>query len=166
MQARQDAISIHSPLPFENCLSVIREALAESDLEVANELAVHRQVRTKLGLQLRKYTIFTVWDPVQVYQALRSDGVPSIHATFDIVVLELGARSIVVAPTESSLGADAGSTAARFMGHSLWEKAERVLSQVEATRETAENDSGSLHFAHWLRREAQNVLRLVTGGAR
>ncbi len=166
MDARHDATLVHSPLPFEQCASVLREALLQSELEVASELSVHGQIRRKLGLQLRKYTIFTVWDPVQVYQGLRADGAPSIHATFDFAVLELGPGSIVVAPTESSLGADAGTPAARFMGHALWEKTERVLADVEGAPVAAKGDSGSFHLARWLRREAETVVRLVSGGAR
>ena len=74
MQARRDAVSIRSPLPIDNCTSVLREALAQSDLEVASELDVRRQVRRKLGLQLRKYMrcpIFCTTGSATVYITAR-----------------------------------------------------------------------------------------------
>lgn len=166
MQARRDAITIRSPLPFDRCSSVIREALQRSELDLVAETAVHRHLKQKLGLEIPECTVFTVWDPLQVYQALRADGVPGMFATFGIAVLKDGPGSIVVAPTGANLGTDTSSGASYFAGRSLWEKTERVLAYVAAMKLAARNRNHSIHFPGWLRRGAQDLLRLVNGGAR
>ena len=166
MQTPSKIISVSSHLPFDQCVSTLRESIIRSGLEIVVELAVHREVKRKLGLGLPKYTIFTVWEPVIAYQALTAEPEVPYFALFNITVAEDGPHSVVMAPRTSLLASDSDSIGTKLINCTVGDKTVKALARVAATRLPARNHRDSLHPLSWLRRSVQYALRIVAGGTR
>jgi uncharacterized protein (DUF302 family) len=166
MQTQSKVISIRSQVPFERCVSLLRESIMESGLEIINELAVHREVRRKLGLSLSRYTIFTAWEPLIAYQALTAEPEVSYFIPFNITVAEDGPYSVVMAPRTSLLASGSDSIGPKLMACTVENKAEQVLARVAEARLPRRNRREDTHVPSWLRRSVRHAWRVVAGGAR
>lgn len=166
METQNRVISERSQLPFDRCVSVLRESIKHSGLEIVTELAVHREIRSKLGLRLPRYTILTVWDPVIAYQALTAETEPLYFAIFNITVAEDGPCSIVMAPRTSLLSCDSDSIGTKLMAHTVGNKTEEVLARVAERRLPARSQRDSHHAPSWMRRCVRFALRIVNGGTK
>ncbi len=166
MQTRSKIISVNSQLPFDRCVSVLRESIKRSGLEIVAELAVHRQLKRELGLGLPRCTIFTVWDPVIAYQALSAAAEAPCFMLFNVTVSEHGSQSVVCVPGTSLLCSCSDSVGTRLMARTVGEKTMKVLARMSDAKLPAPVRKDGNHTASWLRRGVQHAWRVVVGGTR
>lgn len=166
IQARHNAMLLTTSLEFEECARILRAALKRSKLEVITERALDREVRRKVGLPLKRYEIFTVWDPLQLYQATLAGGEPGIFGSFNVVVSQQGTGSTIVVPSEAALTGNADTIAVKFMAHSISEELVRVLEQVAQEARRMPHSGRGFYLVRWLRAWGKRTDGVHAGGVK
>lgn len=166
IQARHNAILLTTSLEFEECARILRTALKHSPLDIITERALDREVRRKVGLPLKRYEIFTVWDPMQLYQATLAGGEPGTFGSFNIVLSEEKAGSRIVVPSEAALRGNADTIAVKLMAHSISEELARVLEEVAQEGRRMPPSERSPYLVRWLRAWSKLNDRVHTGGVK
>lgn len=166
IQARHDRVHLLTPLEFEECTKALRNALRHSPLEVIAERPLDREIQQKLGMPLKRYMLFTVWDPMQIYQALLADEGASMYASLNVVVSEGDEGSMITAQTEVLPADGAGTLAMKLMAESVTEEVMHVLEQVDGQARSLRDDGWGSHIMRWLRGRSKQECRSKMGGSK
>lgn len=77
-------------MPYQQVLSLLRNALKRNGLEVLCELPLERELERKVGLKCQPCTVLVVWSPFEAYQAVLSDRDAGLLVAFNIAVTDRG----------------------------------------------------------------------------
>ncbi|MCH8345593.1 MAG: DUF302 domain-containing protein [Chloroflexi bacterium] len=103
-QARY-SISTRLPLPYDEALQRVKDALKEEGFGVLTEIDVKKTLREKLGTDFRRYDIIGACNPQLAHRALQAELDIGLLLPCNVVVYEDDGGSVVAAfDPEAAMG--------------------------------------------------------------
>lgn len=79
-------------LPFDDVVAKARDALAAEGFGVITEIDVQKTLKTKIGVDFRRYLILGACNPAMAYEALKLEANVGAMLPCNVVVQEAGDR--------------------------------------------------------------------------
>lgn len=129
------SVSMHTTLPFEQCLKFLRRLLPRDGLPIVAEVSFHREFERHVGLSWHNYTVLVVWSPLLAYQAVLTDRAAGLLMPFNVVVAEQGTSTTVSATNPALFGRIVGAVGFQVFTHELARKINQVFSGLPGREE-------------------------------
>ena len=121
------------PLPCEQAIAAVREALAGEGFGVVTEIDMAATLRQKLGRPFRPYTILGACNPTLAYQALAEELEIGLLLPCNVIIYAGDERdtSVVAAVDPVEMLQLTDNEAVRPIALEVRDKLQRVLEQTE-----------------------------------
>jgi uncharacterized protein (DUF302 family) len=151
IETRNNTLHLDTLLEFEACTRALRNALKHSRFDVITERSIDREIQRSLGVPMKRVLLFTIWDPMQLYQALLTEEDASLLASLNVVVSEKEGGSTITAQSEPLTEASAGSLAMKLLVRSLAEEMTHVLGRVTEQEQSVPKSGWGPRIWNWLK---------------
>ena len=123
-------------VPFERALELTREELGKEGFGVLSEIDIAAALKTKLGVDFRKYVILGACNPPLAHQALQAEPDIGLLLPCNVIVYaaDEGGRSVVAAMDPVEALSLTRNEAIRPVAKEVRGRLERVLAAVGGGR--------------------------------
>lgn len=122
-------ISVHTSLPFEECLGLLRQKLQRERFRIVAQIHFDREFENTLGVHWRKHTVLVVWDSFYAYQALLCGLNGGLFLPFNVSVSDQAGSTLIATTDHSSSASGQNSIGVQILTRELNRRMEQILME-------------------------------------
>ena len=131
IETKTYAIRRTVPLPYEETLELVREALKEQGFGILSEIDIRAKLKEKIGADFRHYMILGACNPPMAYKALLAEEDLGLLLPCNVIVYETGERDSVVAAIDpQSMVSITGNAALKAVADDATARLTRAIDNV------------------------------------